>query len=633
MAKRIYFETIKKWALRAGIPAASAVTLLFLYLFFIGGIEITGHSGDSFCAGTVEDPCYAYINFTAKENIYIYPVGYDPWGRNTPFNFSEGLSSWKLQRRWGKYWRTIDLTKTWSIRTKYAVKFADGKDYQIRIIGYKTDPKQTIKWGFAKLDPYWYGLKVGYEFLEEGDILHIWNEVEDFYFATASGIQFTQVYPDYFTKNVFCGGWKTDTWHYTCTDAVNFDWNIKTDNITFINITGHKDTGFGNKTVRVGLRYHLKANDTELSVIPFIKNTGPNIPQDLGFAWKVKDIKVSGNKEHDVLFINDNKYLLSENLDLTFTDMTKEVMHFSNFTLPNGTNILINDYNHTIPIPFYKIEDSITLASVDLRWNENLNYWVKVKSTAEYNAPVTLLVNTGPLAVGQTKSTVLYWFDSPEGENLAPSGTGHAQFMNGSGSSQSYLLNDQDYTVDYWQSGEQNQNPIWFAIHWDTAVTSNKTAVISYINGAYNITDYVIEGSTDSTNGSDGTWTNLETVTANHKRNVTDHFTNSDAYNWYRWNVSKWNNGTSSGGGLALHEVEVFNYSSVAADTCTYTTGNWNVDCSDNCDITTVTDLGGNDLIFTGSGIFRVNANINNVGKISLSTNCKIIMGSGKKLG
>ena len=96
--KRIYWETIKKWAVKAGIPVGVAsFSLLFIYLSFLGVIEITGHSGDSICAGTLEYPCYAYINFTAKEDIFIYPIGYDPWGRDTPFYTDVGLKSWKLQ--------------------------------------------------------------------------------------------------------------------------------------------------------------------------------------------------------------------------------------------------------------------------------------------------------------------------------------------------------------------------------------------------------------------------------------------------------------------------------------------------------------------------------------------------------
>ena len=41
-------------------------------------------------------------------------------------------------------------------------------------------------------------------------------------------------------------------------------------------------------------------------------------------------------------------------------------------------------------------------------------------------------------------------------------------------------------------------------------------------------------------------------------------------------------------------------------DTCTYTSGDWNVDAADNCVITSDVDLGGNNVIITGTGSFIV---------------------------
>jgi len=49
----------------------------------------------------------------------------------------------------------------------------------------------------------------------------------------------------------------------------------------------------------------------------------------------------------------------------------------------------------------------------------------------------------------------------------------------------------------------------------------------------------------------------------------------------------------------------------VVSDTCTYSSGNWEVNCNDNCSITTNVDLTGNTLIISGGdGSFEVLANI-----------------------
>jgi len=208
---RIYFETVKRWGLAVGISSASAVFLIFLYLSTLRYITITGHSGDMVCAGTLDNPCYAYINFTANQDIFIYPVGYDPWGRNTPFNFTPGIKDWKLQRSWGTGWRDIPLNKsctgTWcgapssTANVTYSVVFRKGQSYQIRAIGYKNSPFDDVKWAFADLDPYWYGISqpAGYigEFYPSNEIQIESQDYIDKYFNW----QFTEINSTHWLAN------------------------------------------------------------------------------------------------------------------------------------------------------------------------------------------------------------------------------------------------------------------------------------------------------------------------------------------------------------------------------------------------------------------------------------------------
>lgn len=168
MTTKIYSQTIIKWLIGIGVLGGTLATSIFWYLSTIGAIEITGYSGDMVCAGTEKDPCFAYINFTAKEDVFIYPTRYDPYGRNTSFNFNPAIKSWKLQRIWGTNWREIPLDKnctgTWcglsskEDKRMFSVAFRKGSKYQIRIVGYKINPTDTIKWGFDKIDPEWVGI-------------------------------------------------------------------------------------------------------------------------------------------------------------------------------------------------------------------------------------------------------------------------------------------------------------------------------------------------------------------------------------------------------------------------------------------------------------------------------------------
>lgn len=163
--KRIYAQTVIRKSLKAGVTAASLIFFYFVYLQSADLIDVTGYSGDVVCAGTEADPCYAYINFTVidhfgqDDSIFLYPMEYDPWGRETPMTFEPGLKDWKIQRSWGKGWRTIDLYSTWSSKTKYAVKFHEGQSYEVRIIGYKENAFEDIKWGFGDVDPVFLGIK------------------------------------------------------------------------------------------------------------------------------------------------------------------------------------------------------------------------------------------------------------------------------------------------------------------------------------------------------------------------------------------------------------------------------------------------------------------------------------------
>lgn len=71
-----------------------------------------------------------------------------------------------------------------------------------------------------------------------------------------------------------------------------------------------------------------------------------------------------------------------------------------------------------------------------------------------------------------------------------------------------------------------------------------------------------------------------------------------------------------------------------ATDTCTYTSGNWEIDCSDNCVISSNVDVGGNNISINGTGTFVTSANITNYNKIHIqgtdSTNiCRVTCISG----
>ncbi|KKL58448.1 hypothetical protein LCGC14_2225270, partial [marine sediment metagenome] len=114
------------------------------------------------------DPCYAFVNFTAQEDIFIYPLDYDPYNRNIGVNFDPNVKDWKIERSWGSGWREIDLNDTckgtWcggkfgAKSNVYSFAFREGRDYQIRITVLKNNPDENVKWSAFGVDPTFFGL-------------------------------------------------------------------------------------------------------------------------------------------------------------------------------------------------------------------------------------------------------------------------------------------------------------------------------------------------------------------------------------------------------------------------------------------------------------------------------------------
>ena len=53
-----------------------------------------------------------------------------------------------------------------------------------------------------------------------------------------------------------------------------------------------------------------------------------------------------------------------------------------------------------------------------------------------------------------------------------------------------------------------------------------------------------------------------------------------------------------------------FAYPFTPADTCTYSSGDWEIDCSDNCVISSPVDVGSNDIFIIGTGTFLTSEDI-----------------------
>ncbi|GAH80756.1 unnamed protein product, partial [marine sediment metagenome] len=215
---------------------------------------------------------------------------------------------------------------------------------------------------------------------------HIWNTQDDYFFDKNSGMQFTNHFQDYWSRNIFCVGYYSgEEWiKIKCADELeSFNKDIQTDNQTYVNATLWKDFIYGTYNFRLGVNYYLGLNDRNLSITIYGKNIGNDIPFDLGFAWKVTDVNIPLNNTDDKILINNTDYLLNGTHDLIFKDMDEA---------------------------YFKVYGSGQYLKVD--WNENLNYAVKMYGNGnQEDFYVMLLINAGIFDSGIEKSTVFYWID------------------------------------------------------------------------------------------------------------------------------------------------------------------------------------------------------------------------------
>ncbi len=235
---------------------------------------------------------------------------------------------------------------------------------------------------------------IGYELMDNGSVLHVWSSFDHYYFNTSNGIQFTNHFNKYWSHNVLMlGYYNNEEWNlvYRTDELSGFSKNILSDNESFVNVTLWKDLSYSGYDFRLAIRYYLGVDDNELTVIPYIKNLGVEIPFVLGFAWELKDIQVDMTFGGDYITINGNSYFLNSSLDETYTDLSNPCFYIKEDFMGNSSE------------------------SLYLRWDENLDYKVQVKSrTGQYNAPVTLGIKIGTLSVGQEKYTCLFWHDASE---------------------------------------------------------------------------------------------------------------------------------------------------------------------------------------------------------------------------
>ena len=638
--KRVYTNSIKKWATGLGLSGVSLVGLIFMYLFAIGAISNVSYSGDVICAGTELDPCYAYINFTAEEDIFIYPIDYDPWGRNTTFDFDPNVKSWKLERSWGKGWWEYNLSEPCATgnprcgakktgEPSYALVWREGKDYQIRITAYKNYPMDDIKWGsfsgVDEIDPTWIGLETKDVLLDRdyiwsirGEDSHIVkNKITKDFNSSSRTIKISnssgtiiEMFPLTPYENHVSSGINTSVAEFIFVDWADKD-GIVDDIVSYDVLSDYQET----------------PKDYTWAYV---------LENDYVDCKNVTELNNISNKNETILRCNN----IHEEEVIEFENLRELPYKGKRVNLITDTHV--GEYIEFVPV----IEGIEVLELASFLVTDLVSYYKLDDNLATTNVIDSLSNNTGTLLGGSNTEDISVAGIINTALDLESSVPDVIRIDDGAGTIAD--ITDGDLTITAWIKAEST--PTYgiivgggsngFTFHHnpsnnlrfgkvdvdgvagdDTFADGVMTFVAVVYDGTANTLQFYINGTPDS----GGTDAYSTTFTANTAYEIGRQRGNQFPLDGIVDEVGIWTRKLNDSEILELYNSGAgLSYPFEAADTCTYSSGNWAVDCNDNCSIVSNVGLGGNNLTLTGVGIFDVRANITSFGYIFKPIGCQI---------
>ena len=156
------------------IGTAGTATLLLLIAWFVGSAHfLTELEGDSTCAGTYLEPCEWHYNITLVTvqtyyiqnknavNLVFLPEVKEVYHCKKDGRYS---ASWRADRELapcGIGWKEFDWKTPLTSKYKYINKFYKNKKQEFKIVVFKHNPEDKIKFGGeitkSEFDPYFFG--------------------------------------------------------------------------------------------------------------------------------------------------------------------------------------------------------------------------------------------------------------------------------------------------------------------------------------------------------------------------------------------------------------------------------------------------------------------------------------------
>lgn len=150
---------------------------------------------------------------------------------------------------------------------------------------------------------------------------HIWNDKNDYYIDKTSGIQITNHYKEYWTKNFICIGFNQEE---HCFNSADWSWEIsKTESHT--SLVGTTKLKFDSSLFEIKLEYYLEPGWDTIRIRTSIKNLNGELLNPY-IKFYISDIKVGGDRSADTVNVNlkdgPKSWDLGSPLSIELTDAT-----------------------------------------------------------------------------------------------------------------------------------------------------------------------------------------------------------------------------------------------------------------------------------------------------------------------
>jgi len=300
---------------------------------------------------------------------------------------------------------------------------------------------------------------IGYEFLDDQTVLHIWNIYEDYYFDIDNQCyaQITNHYDDYWSRNTFGFGIEVyGQWYYYESDKFcDWEFEIETDNINYVRFKLSESMKiYPYSKIDLYISNELTNQDPRLSMdFGIHHNAGYDITNSR-FRWHIDNIQINMEEEDNFIWIDNNTYDLSDDLDLEFANL---------------------------PYGYFKIYENESGEFISMNWESNsYDDIVTIKSyeSSSYNSPVSLIAELGEISYGETKTFSSQWIDRTK--ECSPPFSAH---FNNPPNHEEYNINDTFMMEGHWH--DSNNNPWGFCYYpslWKGTVQINQTGTWYLIN-------------------------------------------------------------------------------------------------------------------------------------------------------